>query len=78
MPKQTTKSSQPVAFGEQPTPAYQTPQKPDFELWWAPIAKKFALKAPVKQAVVLHMKSAGFWETKDWNKGMKHFGYKID
>jgi hypothetical protein len=52
-------------------------QNMEFDAWWAQVSSKYDFGESLKQAVKLHVKARGFWDSKEWNKGLRDFGYNV-
>lgn len=50
----------------------------EFDAWWALFSNRYGVKKHLKSSVEIHMKARGFWEKKDWNAGIRDFGYLAD
>ena len=55
-------------------PAFE-PMKLTFDQWWNRNSTKRKFSAGLKEALRLHFEKWGFMKDKEFDKGLKHFGY---
>ena len=81
--KRTEKKQEVTIVGQEEVPVQAeqqaAPVKPDisFDQWWAQAQNQYKFKPALKKAVECHFKARGFMESKDFEKGLRDFGYKV-
>lgn len=84
--KQEEKPALKVVGNEESVPAVK-PSKDDlpqrkqpimsFDAWWVLIQRKLNLSAHMKEALFKHFKVRGFLKNKQYDEGLKDFGFKL-
>jgi len=49
----------------------------NFDAWWTLIQRKMNLSSHMKEAIFKHFKVRGFLASKQYDEGLKDFGFKL-
>jgi len=73
-----------VLVGESAQSTQTAPQSPQaidvpisFDAWWIQTKNKYKLKPELREAILKHFESRGFMDYKQFNAGLRDFGYRI-